>query len=77
MSANYVVTKLETSDAAFFLVRKKQFDTLRFWVYFIGSPFEAKNYSYNLVIADKAGKEKYDFQGKIFTLDKDDSIKGV
>ena len=71
------VTKLETSDAVFFLVKQKQCDTFRFWVYFIGSPLEAKNYSCNLSIADKAGKEKFDFQGKVFTLDKDDPIKGI
>ena len=72
-----IPTKLETSDATFFLVRQKRCDTFRFWVYFIGSPLAAKNYSCNLSIADKAGKEKFDFQGKVFTLDKDDPIKGI
>ena len=77
-SENYgVVTKLETSDAAFFLVRQKKDDTLRFRVYFVGSPLESKNYIYNLSISDKAGQEKYDFQGKVFTLDKDDPVKGM
>ena len=72
-----VPTKLETNGATFFLVRQKQGDTLRFLVYFIGSAMETKNYSYNLSIADKAGKEKYDFQGKVYTLDKDEPIKGI
>ena len=31
---------------------------------------------YNLSITDKAGKEKYDFQGEVFTLDKNDPVKG-
>ena len=72
-----VPTKLETSDATFFLVRQKQGDTLRFWVYFVGSPLESKNYTFNLSIADDAGKEKYDFQGKVCTLDKDDPVEGM
>ena len=77
-SENYgVITKLETSEAAFFLVRQKQYDTLRFRIYFVGSPFESKNYIYNLSIADKAGQEKYEFQGKVFTLDKDDPVQGM
>ena len=77
-SENYgVITKLETSEETFFLVRQKQYDTLRFRVYFVGSPLESKNYIYNLSICDKAGQEKYDFQGKVFTLDKDDPVKGM
>ena len=66
-----VVTKLETSDGVFLLVRQKRHDKLIFWVYFIGSPREALNYYYKLNIANKAGKEKYDFEGKVLTLDKD------
>jgi hypothetical protein len=65
------------SEAVFFLVRQKQYDTLRFRVYFVGSPLESKNYIYNLIISDKAGQERYDFQGKVFTLDKDDPVKGM
>ena len=72
-----VPTKLETSDATFFLVRQKQCDTLRFWVYFIGSALEAKNYSITMSIADNAGKQKYDFQGEVFTLDIDEPFKGT
>ena len=66
-----VVTKLETSDGVFLLVRQKRHDKLIFWVYFIGSPREALNYYYKLNIANKAGKEKHDFEGKVLTLDKD------
>ena len=66
-----VVTKLETSDAVFLLVTQKRDDKLIFWVHFIGSPMEARNHSYNLYIADRAGKEKYDLEGNVLTLDKD------
>lgn len=67
-----VVTKLETRDAVFLLVRQKRHDRLIFWVYFIGSPMEARLHSYNLYISNKAGKEKYCCcEGKVFTLDKD------
>jgi hypothetical protein len=71
-----IPTRLETSDATFFLVRKKQCDTLRFWVYFIGSTLEAKNFCYTLAIADDYEVDKYDFQGRVFTLDKDEPLKG-
>ena len=59
------VTKLETRDAVFLLVRQKRHDKLTF----IGPPMEALNYYYKLYIANKAGKEKYDFEGKVLTLD--------
>ena len=71
-----VVTKLETSDAVFLLVRQKRLDKLIFWVHFIGPPMEALNYYYKLYIANKAGKEKYDFEGKVLTLDKDCLTQG-
>ena len=41
-----------------------------------GSSFEAKQFSYTLSIADKNGEQKYIFHGKVFTLDKDDPVKG-
>ena len=63
---------LKASGAVFFLASRKQCDTLRFWIYFVGSNIEAKNYLYTLSISDKTGEEKYIFQGKVFTLDKDD-----
>ena len=37
---------------------------------------EALNYYYKLYIANKAGKEKYDFEGKVLTLDKDCLTQG-
>jgi hypothetical protein len=67
---------LKTSDAIFFLASQKQFDTLRFWIYLVGSSVEAKKFSYTLSITDKTGEQKYIFHGKVFTLDKDDPVKG-
>ena len=71
-----VVTKLETSDAVFLLVRQKRHDKLIFWVHFIGPTMEALNYYYKLYIANKAGKEKHDFEGKVLTLNKDCHTQG-
>ena len=69
-------TMLKTSDAIFFLASQKQFDTLRFWIYLVGSSFEAKKFSYTLSITDETGEQKYIFHGKVFTLEKDDPVKG-
>jgi hypothetical protein len=42
-----------------------------------GSALEAKHYEYTLSIADsKTGKPKHVFHGEVFTLDKDDPVKG-
>ena len=68
---------METSDATFFLVRQKQWDTFRFRVYFIGSTLEAKHFCYTLAIDDFYEVDKYDFQGRVFTLDKDEPVKGI
>ena len=67
---------LKTSGAIFFLGSRKQCDTLRFWIYFAGSALESKNYSYILSITDKTGKPKHVFHGEVFTLDKNDPVKG-
>ena len=69
-------TMLKTSGAIFFLSSRKQWDTLRFWIYLAGSALESKNYSYTLSIKDKTGKPKHVFHGDIFTLDKYDPVKG-
>ena len=70
-------TTLKTSGAIFFLAIKKQCDTLRFCIYFAGSALQAKHYEYTLSITDsKTGKPKYVFHGEVFTLDKDDPVKG-
>ena len=70
-------TTLKTSGAIFFLASQKQCDTLRFWMYLAGSALEAKHYEYTLSIADgKTGKPKHVFYGEVFTLDKDDPVKG-
>ena len=69
-------TMLKTNGAIFFLASCKQCDTLRFLVYLVGSSVEANNYGYTLSIKDKTGEQKYVFQGKVFTLDKDDAVKG-
>ena len=71
-----MVTTLKTSGAIFFLASRKQCDTLRFWIYLLGSACEAKNYSYILSITDKTGKPKYVFHGEVFTLDKDGPVTG-
>lgn len=69
--------KLETADGmTFFLVGRKQCDTLRFWVYFVGSFYEAKHYSYTLTVTNNAGDKKYTHQGKVFTLDSGESVEG-
>ena len=41
------------------------------WVYMIGSPFEAKNYTSTISIASKDGNEVYTRKGPVFTLDDD------
>jgi hypothetical protein len=71
-----IVTTLKTSGAIFFLASQKQCDTLRFRIYLAGSACEAKHYSYTLSIADKTGKLRYFFHGEVFTLDKDDPVRG-
>ena len=65
-------TIMKTSVATFLLASRKQCDTLRFWIYFLGSSLEAKHYICMLSITDKTGNQKYVFQGDVFTLDKDD-----
>ena len=59
--------KLETTDGRiFFLVGRKQCDTIRFWIYIIGSSMEAKHYSYNLSITNNSGDEEQIFKGKLY-----------
>ena len=41
------------------------------WVYMIGSPFEAKNYTSTISIASNDGNELYTRKGPVFTLDDD------
>ena len=69
-------TMLKTSAATFLLASCKQCDILRFWIYLVGSFFEAKHYRYTLSIMDKTGEPMYTFQGKVFTLDKVGPVKG-
>ena len=69
-------TMLKTSGATFILASQKQCDTLRFWIYLVGSSLEANHYICTLSITDKAGKQKHVFQGEVFTLDKDDPVEG-
>ena len=69
-------TMLKTKDAIFFLAIQKQCETLQFRIYMAGSAFEAKHYLYTLSIMDKTSEQKFVFQGKVFTLDKDDPVKG-
>ena len=69
--------KLETADGmTFFLVGRKQCDTLRFWIYIVGSSLEAKHYSYTLTVANNAGNKKYMHQGEVFSLDLDEVATG-
>jgi hypothetical protein len=60
----------------FFLVGRKQCDTLRFWIFIVGSSLEAKHYSYTLTVKNNAGDKIYIHQGKVFTLDSDEVAKG-
>ena len=60
----------------FFLVGRKQFDTLRFWIYIVGSYLEAKHYSYTLTVVNNAGNKKYMHQGEVFNLDLDEVATG-
>ena len=53
----------------FYIAGRQQCETLRFWIYLVGSVIEAKNYSYSLLIKNNAGDENYSHQGKLFTLD--------
>ena len=53
----------------FYIAGRQQCETLRFWIYLVGSVIEAKNYSYSLLIKNNAGDENYSHQGKVFTLD--------
>ena len=69
-------TMLKTNLATFLLASRKQCDTLRFWIYFLGSSLEAKHYISTLSITDETGKQKYVFQGEVFTLDKNDPHGG-
>jgi hypothetical protein len=67
---------LKTSGATLILGSQKQCDTLRFRIYLVGSYLEAKQYICTLSIMNKTGEQKYIFQGKVFTLDKDDPVEG-
>ena len=59
--------KLETTDGRiFFLVGRKQCDTIRFWIYIIGSSMEAKHYSYNLSITNNCGDGEQIDKGKLY-----------
>ena len=55
---------------------QKQCDTLRFWIHIAGSSLEAKNYSYTLTVANKAGDKKNIHHGQVFTMDLDDDSSG-
>ena len=69
--------KLEATDGmTFFLVGRKQYDTLRFWIYIVGSYLEAKHYSYTLTVVNNAGNKKYIHQGEVFSLDLDEVATG-
>ena len=55
--------KLETTDGRiFFLVGRKQCDTLRFWIYILASSGESNHYSYNLSITKNSGDEEQTFK---------------
>ena len=41
------------------------------WVYMVGSPSEAKNYTSSISVASKDGNEIYIRKGPVFTLDDD------
>jgi hypothetical protein len=41
------------------------------WVYMIGSPSDAKNYTSSISVASKDGNEIYIRKGPVFTLDDD------
>ena len=69
-------TMLKTNNAIFFLAIQKQCETLQLRIYMAGSVLEAKHYLYTLSIMDKASEQKFVFQGKVFTLDKNDPVKG-
>ena len=57
--------KLETTDGRiFFLVGRKQCDSIRFCIYIIGSSMEAKQYSYTLSITNNSGDEEQIFKGR-------------
>ena len=60
----------------FFLVGRKQYDTLRFWIYIVGTYLEAKHYAYTLTVVNNDGSEKYTHQGKVFSLDLAEVAKG-
>ena len=69
--------KLETTDGmTFFLVGRKQYDTLRFWIYIVGTYLEAKHYSCTVTVVNNAGNKKYMHQGEVFSLDLDEVAKG-
>ena len=60
--------KLETTDGRiFFLVGRKQYDTLWFWIYILASSGDSNDYSYNLSITKNSGDEEQTFKGKLFT----------
>ena len=48
-----------------------QNEDCRIWVYMIGSPSEAKNYTSTISIASKDGNEIYIRKGPVFTQDDD------
>ena len=55
----------------FFFVGESKNNMLYFWIYFIGSPQEAKNYAYNMSFTSKEG-ETFNYYGKVKPLDKSD-----
>ena len=61
----------------FFLVGRKQCDTLRFWIYIVGSSLEARHYSYTLTVANNAGDKQYNHKGQVFTLDSYEIATGL
>ena len=63
-------TKMTSADGAVFFDGGKVVDqTLHFWIYFLGSSYEAKNFSCTMEVKNKNG-EKFTYTGPVHTLDK-------
>ena len=71
-AAKLVPVELKSTDGMrFYLTGKFAKDNLAyFWLYFIGSPQEVKNYAYTLSLTTKTG-EKFTYYGHVKSLDEE------
>jgi len=64
----YWLRKMSLHNIDFFLAGRNENDILYFWIYILGSRFEAKKYAYTLSVTGK-NESKFTFYGHVKPLD--------